>query len=77
MSETEPMPLNAPLEQLQAGKRIRRTSWGAEKKYLELAKPGESAIKVKVPTIYLVTAMGPVPWFDQADMLASDWVVVE
>lgn len=71
------------IEELRAGRRVRRAGWNGAGIYLELQVPNAHS-KMTQPYIYIVTTglitdneeavKGLVPWLaSQTDMLSEDW----
>ena len=66
------------VEQLQAGKRMRRAGWNGKGMWLDLVKPQPNnnvRLNMTVPYVCMSTAQGDlVPWLcSQTDLLATDW----
>ncbi len=66
------------IEQLNNGKRVTRQGWNGKGMYLELQVPDQWS-KMTLSYVYMKTAQNElVPWLcSQADLLATDWLVVD
>lgn len=67
------------VEQLQGGKRIRRSGWNGKRMFIELQVPDANS-KMTAPYVYMEYADNPapggyrIPWLcSQGDLLATDW----
>lgn len=65
------------ISHLRNGQRVARTGWNGKGMWLALQVPDEHS-KMTEPYVYMKTAQGGlIPWLcSQADLLATDWVVV-
>jgi len=66
------------IEVMRRGARVARKGWNGKNMWLALQVPDERS-KMTEPYVYLRTAQGGlIPWpCSQADLLASDWVIVD
>ena len=66
------------VKHLNWGFRVTRPGWNGKGMYLELQRPDEQS-KMTEPYVFMKTAPGGlIPWnCSQADLLATDWMVLQ
>lgn len=72
------MKIGEAIEAMRGGLKVCRAGWNGRGMWLALQVPDEHS-KMTEPYVYMRTAQGGlIPWLcSQADLLASDWEIVE
>ena len=65
------------VEQMNGGKRVRRSGWNGKGMYIALMLPSKSD-PMTSPYVFMSTVQGDlIPWLcSQADLLANDWETI-